>query len=148
MHKSLKTEDEQLVEQYRSGDQMALQELVRRWHKSFCEKAYWFTKDADASKDIAQESWNTIISKMDALKDAGSFQSWALRIVFTKAMDWMRANQRDRIKLETYYKNYDATEEDKNDHETLKKELLKAMKSLSGEHQIVLRLFYVEDYIR
>ena len=146
MHKSFKTEDEQLVEQYRSGDQLALQQLVQRWHKSFCEKAYWLTKDADGAKDIAQESWDTIIAKMDMLKDAGSFQSWALRIVFTKAMDWMRANQRNRAKLESYHKNYDLVEEERNDNETLKQELLLAIKSLSVEHQTVLRLFYVEEY--
>ena len=146
MHKSFNTEDEQLVEQYRLGDQLALQQLVQRWHKSFCEKAYWLTKDADSAKDIAQESWNTIIAKMDTLKDAGSFQSWALRIVFTKAMDWMRTQQRTKNKLENYYREYDPKEEEKHDNEALKRELLIAIKSLSEEHQVVLRLFYVEEY--
>ena len=146
MHKSFKTEDEQLIEQYRSGNQLALQQLVQRWHKSFCEKAYWLTKDADSAKDIAQESWNTIIVKMDTLKDAGSFQSWALRIVFTKAMDWTRVQQRNKNKLESYHKQCDAKEEEKEDNEGLKQELLKAIKALTEEHQVVLRLFYVEDY--
>ena len=146
MHKSYKTEDEQLVELYRSGDQLALQQLVQRWHKSFCEKAYWLTKDVDSAKDIAQESWNTIIVKIDTLKDAGSFQSWALRIVFTKAMDWMRSQQRTKNKFESYYKQYDPKEGEKEDNEALKQELLKAIKSLTDEHQVVLRLFYVEEY--
>ena len=146
MGKTNNAEDELLVKQYRSGDRLALQKLVQRWHKVFCEKAYWLTKDADASKDIAQESWNTIIEKIDQLKDTSSFRTWALRIVFTKAMDWMRANQRNRTKLENYYKNYEAKEDEKEDDETLKKALLKAIKLLSSEQQIVLRLFYVEDY--
>jgi len=146
MNKTNHTEDELLVMQYQSGDGLALQELVRRWHKTFCEKAYWLTKDADASKDIAQDSWNTIILKIDSLRDPARVQCWALRIVFTKAMDWMRSNQKNRKKLEDYHQNYDVeTEEHKND-EALKKALLKAISELPIEQQQAIRLFYVEEY--
>lgn len=146
MGKTDNANEELLITQYLSGDPMALQKLVQRWHKVFCEKAFWLTKDAEASKDIAQESWNTIIEKIEQLKDAKSFQTWALRIVFTKAMDWMRNNQRNRSNLESYYSNYETIEEEKSDNEVLKKALLMAIKSLSVEQQIVLKLFYVEDY--
>lgn len=146
MNKTNHSEDELLVIQYQSGDGLALQKLVKRWHKTFCEKAYWLTKDADASKDIAQDSWNTIMSKMGSLKDPSRFQSWALRIVFTKAMDWMRSNQKNRKKLEDYHQNYDVeTEEPKND-QAVKKALLKAINQLPNEQQQVIRLFYVEEY--
>jgi RNA polymerase sigma-70 factor (ECF subfamily) len=146
MGKTESSEDEILVTQYRSGDALALQKLVERWHKRFCEKAFWLTKDADASKDIAQDSWRTIMDKIDTLHDPSSFQTWALRIVFTKAMDWMRSNQRNRNKLESYYKSYDATEEENMDNEALKRNMLIAIKSLPTEQQMVLKLFYVEDY--
>jgi RNA polymerase sigma-70 factor (ECF subfamily) len=146
MGKTESSEDEILVTQYRSGDAIALQKLVKRWHKRFCEKAYWLTKDADASKDIAQDSWKTIMDKIETLNDPARFQIWALRIVFTKAMDWMRSNQRDRNKLESYYKNYDATEEENLDNEALKRDLLIAIKALPTDQQMVLKLFYVEDY--
>lgn len=146
MGKTDNSEDELLVRQYCSGDVLALQKLVKRWHKRFCEKAFWLTKDADASKDIAQESWKTIMDKMGTLNDPSSFQTWALRIVFTKAMDWMRSNQRNRNKLENYYMNYDSNEEEKSDDEPLKKAILIAIKSLPNEQQVVIRLFYVEDY--
>jgi len=146
MSNSYKTEDEKLIKQYCLGDQLAFQELVRRWHKSFCEKAYWLTKDADASKDIAQESWNTIIMKMDTLKEPSKFSSWALRIVFSKSMDWMRSNQTNRKKLENYQNNYESVEEEQDANEALKKALLLAIKKLPYDQQTVIRLFYVEDY--
>ena len=146
MDKTSQRIDELLIVEYRSGDVLAFQKLVERWHKRFCEKAFWLTKDADASKDIAQDSWNTIIDKMDNLNDPRSFQSWALRIVFSKAMDWMRINERNRRKLESYYKNYDETEEQNDDNQALKSEMLKAIKSLSSDQQMVLKLFYVEEY--
>lgn len=146
MDKANQIIDELLIVQYRSGDVLAFQKLVERWHKRFCEKAYWLTKDADASKDIAQDSWKTIMDKLDKLIDPRSFQSWALRIVFSKSMDWLRSNERNRRKLESYYKNYDGTDEQNDDNQILKNEMLKAIKSLSSEQQIVLKLFYVEEY--
>ena len=146
MDKANRRIDELLIVQYRSGDVMAFQKLVERWHKRFCEKAYWLTKDAHASKDIAQDSWNTIYNKMDTLNDPGSFQSWALRIVFTKAMDWMRIKEKNKTKHESYYKNYVDTEEQNDDNQALKSKMLKAIKSLSSDQQIVLKLFYVEEY--
>ena len=146
MDKTDQTIDELLVIQYRAGDSYALQKLVKRWHKTFCEKAYWLTKDADASKDIAQESWNTIMVKIETLKDASKFQSWALRIVFSKSMDWMRSNQKNRKKLESYQQNFEITEDEQGTNETLKKALLVSIKKLPNDQQIVIRLFYVEDY--
>jgi len=138
--------DESLIVQYQSGDILALQKLVKRWHKLFCEKAYWMTKDAEASKDIAQESWTSIINNLHNLKDSSRFKSWALRIVFTKSMDWLRFNQMNRKKLEKYYKNYNDSDENTNSNETLKTELLNAVRLLPNEQQVVLRLFYVEEY--
>jgi len=146
MDKTDKTVDELLVEQYQTGDGFALQKLVKRWHKSFCEKAFWLTKDAEASKDIAQECWNTIIMKMDTLKEPSKFSSWALRIVFSKSMDWMRSNQTNRKKLENYQNNYESVEEEQDANEALKKALLLAIKKLPYDQQTVIRLFYVEDY--
>jgi len=146
MSNSYKTEDEQLIKQYCLGDQLAFQELVRRWHKSFCEKAYWLTKDADASKDIAQDSWNTIMAKIGTLKDTSRFQSWALRIVFSKSMDWMRSVQHNRKKIESYHKSCQATEEEPKHDEALKRALLLAINKLPADQQVVIRLFYVEDY--
>ena len=85
-----------LVTEYLSGNANALTELVKRWHKLFCEKAYWIVKDADTAKDIAQDSWKTIIVKINNLQDPKSFGAWALRIVYTKALDDINTNKRKR----------------------------------------------------
>ena len=146
MDKTELDETELLVIQYQSGDGLSLQKLVKQWHKAFCEKAFWFTKDADASKDIAQDSWKTIMNNIDTLKDPKSFKSWAFRIVFTKSMDWMRSRQKEINKLKSYHNTLEIIEEKPNDTEALKRDLLKTIKSLSNEQQMVIRLFYVEEY--
>jgi RNA polymerase sigma factor (sigma-70 family) len=147
MNKTNKIVDGWLVIQYQSGNGKALPLLVKRWHKKFCRKAYWVTKDKDASKDIAQESWKTIIIKLNSLKDPNSFGSWALTIVYRKAIDLIKDNNKKTDKLHQYHYEQESILKTKEvDNADLKKSLLEAIKSLSVHHQIVINLFYVEDY--
>ncbi len=140
------TIDTLLVRQYQSGDRSALPKLVKRWHKEFCNKAYWLTKDSDLSKDIAQDCWKIIIAKIEDLKDPKSFKSWAFRIVYSKSLDALRENQRKRIELQSYGFNQTEEEEEPIDNSDLKKNLLKAIEQLPKQQQTVLKLFYAEDY--
>jgi len=138
--------DAQLVKQFQAGDTHALTALVKRWHKLFCEKAYWIVKDADQSKDIAQESWKIIIAKLTDLKDPEKFKYWALRIVYSKSLDVLRASNKKRLHIESLTREQEVASVNSNDEHELKSDLLKAVKLLSNKQQHVIRLFYVENY--
>lgn len=144
--KKQKSIDANLVEQFQSGNVNALTLLVKRWHKEFCKKAYWIVKDADQSKDIAQDSWNTILTKIKDLKDPNSFGSWAMRIVYSKALDAIRETNKNRFKQEQLAKKHPIEVDVYENNSEIKIELLKAIGRLSSAHQIVLKLFYVEEY--
>lgn len=138
--------DEQLVKAYQSGEQEAITLLVKRWHVSFCERAFWLVKDADISKDVAQETWQTIIAKIHTLQDASSFGSWALRIVYSKSLDVLRKQNSERLKQGLYLKDQVATVEDFDVNIAIKNKVLKAVYSLPEQQQMVVKLFYVENY--
>lgn len=148
MNKKQRLIDSRLVSDYQSGNNEALTRLVKRWHKSFCEKAYWVVKDPDMAKDIAQESWKTIIDKIATLKDPNSFGSWASRIVYTKSLNRIKAAGRKREYLAHYSYEQEVAKSTEGDEEDLllKKALLKAIKQLPEHQQMVIQLFYVEDY--
>ena len=76
--------DSFLVLDFKSGNEQALVLLVERWHKILCEKAFWVLKDADLSKDVAQECWKMVILNINNLKDPNSFGGWISRIVYRK----------------------------------------------------------------
>jgi len=144
MNKSKEISDAELVIQYQSGDKKALITLVIRWHKNFCSHAYWYTKDAELSKDIVQESWTVIIDKMKALRKADKFGSWGLSIVTRKAIDSIREQNKYR-KLDTYTEA-NLVEEEQINTSSLHNLVLKEIKALPNEQQIVLKMFYVEGY--
>ncbi|CAL2081190.1 RNA polymerase sigma factor [Tenacibaculum sp. 190524A05c] len=139
--------DAKLILDYQSGKSSAFIVLVKRWHVRFCKLAYFYVKDRDIAKDIAQESWTIIYSKLNGLKDPMKFKSWAISIVNRRAIDFLRAQQREQQR-KTEYKaivsnNQDETEDDR---EEIKRVLLQEIQKLSSDHQQVLQLFYVESY--
>lgn len=138
--------DSKLVKAYQAGDQKAIAQLVKRWHLTFCSKAFWIVKDANLSKDIAQESWQTIIDKLPALQKPSSFKSWAFRIVYSKSLDALREISRKRLKDNEFGNSQSTVVEDYNENIELKQMLLKAIKNLPEQQQVVLKLFYTEDY--
>ena len=144
--KSDKHIDSNLVEAYQSGDQKALVTLVKRWHMVFCEKAYWIVKDSDVSKDIAQECWQTIIDKINKLNDPSSFGSWAIRIVYNKSFDALRKKNKEFRKLNELQYEQSNYEEVYDERTNLKRQLFSAIQNLSEDHQMVIRLFYLEEY--
>ncbi|MBE9490688.1 MAG: sigma-70 family RNA polymerase sigma factor [Bacteroidetes bacterium] len=147
MNKTNKIVDGWLVLQYQSGNEKALALLVKRWHKKLCSKAYWVIKDKDASKDIAQESWKTIMNKIHRLEDPNRFGSWAITIVYRKSIDFINKNKKENDKLHQYH--YDKgviANGEQIDNDDEKKAILSAVNSLPEHHQMVINLFYVEEY--
>ena len=146
MKPSQKEEDTALVVAYQNGEEKALVQLVKRWHKDFCMRAFYIVKDEDEAKDIAQETWRTIMSKIGSLKDPNLFKSWSLRIVSTKAIDVLRKRSKMRDQKESLRYELNRTEEVYDERLELKQKLNNAIKQLPIEQQHVIRLFYVQNY--
>ncbi|WP_299526629.1 RNA polymerase sigma factor [Winogradskyella sp.] len=138
--------DKALVEAFRTGDKKALATLVKRWHKQFCSKAYWMVNDKDAAKDIAQDSWTTIIHKIDTLNDPKRFKYWALRIVCNKSTDWLRLQVKKRNSPLDYELEIKSDDGNYSEKEGLKRLLLKTVDELPKHQSMVIRLFYLQSY--
>ena len=141
--------DADLVIAYQSGNKKALTLLVKRWHLQFCKFAFWYVKDASIAKDIAQESWAVIYSKLDTLQHPEKFKSWAISIVNRKAIDFIRATGRELNKLHVFYDEKSKTTvsaEDKEGQDKMKKSLKDALGKLPKHQKIVIDLFYTQAY--
>lgn len=141
-----KTIDGLLVQQFQLGNKPALTQLVKRWHKTFCEKAYWIVKDADVAKDIAQDSWSIIINKINHLEKPESFGGWALRIVYTKSLDWIKTNKRFQNNIDNCNQVQEVFDIEKGNSDLIKVKLLNTVKTLPENQQVVIRLFYIQEY--
>ncbi len=140
--------DSLLVIQCQSGDKKSFTLLVKRWHIRLCKHAYRYTHDVEASKDIVQDSWQIIMKRIHSIKNPNSFGSWALTIVTRKSLDWLRKNKVESAQLTEYLDmNKESMVDDTvNTNETVIIILKKAIYQLPANHQIVLTLFYTEEY--
>ena len=78
------------------GDAEAFGRLVQRWHSKILRHARYFTRDTEAARDVAQETWMAIVRGIRALDDPARFRAWAFHIVANKARDWIRGEQARR----------------------------------------------------
>lgn len=134
-----------VVLEYQSGNKKSLSILVKRHHIRLCKHSYRYTYDFEVSKDIVQDSWKTIISKLYTLKDPNSFSSWATKIVTRKSLDHLNKLKRSKKNIEGIYNN-SITNDVANDKEAEIRKLLLAIKELPENQQMVLKLFYLEEY--
>lgn len=146
MNKPEHQSDSFLVLEVQSGNTKSLVLLIKRWHKELYEKAYWIVKDSDLAKDIAQDSWSTVIQKIHELKDPHSFGSWISRIVYRKALDNIKKSKRT-IEMLEQFRYQQETMFQENDFDTSREKiLLKGIKLLPSGQQTVIRLFYLDNY--
>jgi len=118
---------------------------VNRYNLKMCNHAYWLIYDKDVAKDIVQDSWGIIIKKLPYLKKPNSFGSWAMQIVIRKSMDYLNKNNKDREKLREYY-NQPRADSALDHKEADLVKVYEAIKQLPHDQQVVLRLFYLEEY--
>lgn len=142
-----KTWDTFLVLSYQSGDKKALGLLVKRWNKKLCAHAYRYTRDWESAKDITQDTWRIVITKIHLLRDANSFGSWVMTIVSRKALDFIKRKKKFVSKVnDHFFEDKLSNSEENNSQDEKILVLLNAIKSLPIEQQIVLKLFYLEAY--
>lgn len=134
-----------MVLEYQSGNEKSLSILVKRHHNRLCRHAYRYTMDVDASKDIVQDAWGVIIKKLGTLKEPNTFNSWATKIVTRKSLDYLNKAKRVQKRTEEYVRESVVVYEG-GDNKMEVTKLLKAIKELPKNQQMVLQLFYTEEY--
>ena len=142
-----KTVDSLLVIAYQAGDKNAFDLLVKRWNKRLCMHAYRYVNDWDVAKDVVQDTWSVIINKISMLRDSHSFGSWAMTITGRKAIDVRKRSIRFEQEVDKVFWDNQKEEllEGDSKEEDIQK-ILTVFTTLSLEHQLVLKLFYMEDY--
>jgi RNA polymerase sigma-70 factor (ECF subfamily) len=84
--------DEELVAQLASGDEQALQELLRRYERPVSSFIYRHTAGRDV-EDLFQETWIRVVGSARRFDPSRRFSTWLFQIAINLCRDWHR---RDR----------------------------------------------------
>lgn len=90
--------DRELLNQYLSGDQTSISQLIERYERRIRDYIYMMVKDNDRTDDILQETLIKAVRVIDEGRytDNGKFLSWILRIAHNQVIDHFRAAKQHR----------------------------------------------------
>lgn len=97
--------DDELVQQYRQGDDRAFEALLLRYETEVHDYIYLTVADAELADDLFQELFIKLMKVLQKgqYKADGKFKAWLLRLTHNMMMDHFR-----RDKRQLYVSNYDA----------------------------------------
>jgi RNA polymerase sigma-70 factor (ECF subfamily) len=120
-----------------------------------------YSSNPEEAKDILQESFIKVFSKIHSFSNKGSLEGWIKRIVINTAIDYFKKNKKYMYEnIETYIdsdilnkKEHDILEINLNEgsdqasvFDFSEKELMNAINVLPEPFRLVFNLFYMEDH--
>ena len=88
--------DEDLALALKGGNEMAFEEIVRRYQGRVYAVAYRITTNREDALDVTQEALLKVYQKIDSWQPTGGFLPWMLRLTSNQAIDHLRRVKRKR----------------------------------------------------
>ena len=88
--------DAELVERCRSGDEAALNALVRRHHGSAYRVALSITRRDDVAQDVVQDAFIKAFRALNGFRGDAAFRTWMMTITANEARATLRKSGRWR----------------------------------------------------
>jgi RNA polymerase sigma-70 factor (ECF subfamily) len=86
---------EEMVEALRSGQDGALENLIKKTEKACYHLALSILKDPDLSKDALQETYFLVYRRVGQLREPAAFKGWLYRIVTSCCHDILRKRSKE-----------------------------------------------------
>ena len=149
-------DDRSLVNQARTGQMAAFEELVARHRDKIFARALSLTRNEDEALELSQTAWVKGWQRLHQFQGEAGFATWITRIVINLSLDHLRRQKRQRTdSLEALTEDNEGREPDlpvltENPTAGLERQELRAviheaLGQLSNEHRTVLVLHEFED---
>lgn len=95
--------DQELIDSYRSGNEMCLETLIKRHKSKVFTTIYLVVQDRYLAEDLFQETFIKVVQtfKSDKYNEEGKFLPWVLRIARNLAIDYFRKAKRTPVITDT-----------------------------------------------
>lgn len=150
-----KLSDYELVQEFISGRDSAIEVLIRRHQKRVYSYIYLLVKKHDVAEDIFQETFIKVIKSLKEGKyvDANRFVSWILRIAHNLIIDHFRRDKQSKMiskdDYETDILNHSQYSEKNIEQEVVYEQVMSDVRSLidqlpDDQKEVVMLRFYAD----
>jgi RNA polymerase sigma-70 factor, ECF subfamily len=79
------TDDHELVQRLREGDESAFVELIDRYGATMLRVAQMYVRDRASAEEVVQETWLAVVNGIDRFEERSSLKTWLFRILTNRA---------------------------------------------------------------
>lgn len=144
------TEDE-LIEKCIKGDSNAQKALYIKFSPRLFAISYRYSSNREDAKDVLQESFIKIFSKINTFKKTGSLEGWLKRIVINTALSKYKKTKKSVVSYTDQLNDnelIDGIDEEQtaNDLQSIDEQtIMTHIQDLPGEYRIVFNLACIEE---
>jgi len=141
-------EESSIIRRAQAGDQRAFQQLVEAHHALVWRTARALLGDATAAEEVEQEAWLDVWRGLPTFRLDRPFRPWLLTVVANRSRKHARRHAIATEPLDKFALESDARASDGIAHalrREQRRDLARAVASLSTEHAHVLALRYFAD---
>lgn len=148
MNMGIQTSEEQLIiAGCKKNESWARRKLYEHYAPTMMGVCVRYTNDKENAKDVLQEGFIKVFTKINTFSEKGSFEGWMRRVFVTTALEFLRKNcfniyVTDSLDYETNRESPDVSVIEKLSAE----EILKCISELPPGYQLVFNLFAIEGY--
>jgi RNA polymerase sigma-70 factor (ECF subfamily) len=135
-----------LLAKAQKGEQAAFGEIYNLYFKKIYQFIYYRVSHKEIAEDLAEEVFLKAFTKLSSISQNSAFLGWLYQIARFQVIDYYR-EKKSTVALEEIENTleYEANVVDFVNLQQQQKVLLKLIKELSPEQQIVLKLKFFED---
>ena len=141
------SDEEQLIAGCKEGKPRAQKKLFEQYASVMLSVCVRYAPDRETARDILQDGFIKIYSKINTYSGEGSFAGWIKRIFVTTALEYLRQN--DALRQSTSIEEYTNSIED-NETTVLDKissdDLMDCISRLPDGYRTVFNLYAIEGY--
>lgn len=135
--------DQELIDEIRSGSDVAFDRLMRRYRRLVYRVAYGFTGERESALDVVQETFLKVHTRLASFRGEGNLRNWIVRIAANEAMNWKRSSSRRPTSGldESVFLRPDCQEEDAERASRIRA-LERSLSTLGARHRLAIVLRY------
>ena len=141
------TDEQQLITGCKEGKSWAQKAIYDRYAATMMSVCVRYVTDRETARDLLQEGFIKLFTKIDSFTGAGAFGGWVRRIFVTTSLEYLRQN--DALKQSASIEEYGNFIEN-DDVTVLQKisadDLMACIAQLSDGYRTVFNLYAIEGY--